>query len=205
VRAETSCPSARRTGAHSEQARVTLLCNALCKHILAPFQVNSIKGFFFKELSGSYLHHEPPLIMRLFEPSFQMYWLLVLPPTASLEWRALFRNSAPQIEHQIFLVSDSRIGGHFKRFLCTFLWFHGVFTVEMLRKENTHLHAAKHRQGASSMLLQYLISVRQTSFWKELMFLSIQFWFTAQHFLHSNTLGKMANYFSLLLLSLFLD
>lgn len=92
-----------------------------------------------------------------------------------------------------FLVFDSRISGHFKGFLCIFLWFRGVFTAELLRKENTHLHAAKHRQGASSVLLQYLISVRQTSFWKELMFLSIQFRFTVQHFLHSNTLGKFVN------------
>lgn len=93
----------------------------------------------------------------------------------------------------MFLVYDSRISGHFKGFLQLFLWFRGVFIAKLLRKENIHLHAAKHRQGASSVLLQYLISVRQTPFWKELMFLSIQFWFTVQHFLHSNTLGKIVN------------
>lgn len=129
--------------------------------------------------------------MCLFENSFQRYWLLALPLRVSLEGRALFCSSA--IRLQAVLAFDSRISGHFKRFLHIFLWFDGVFTAELLRKENIHLHAAKHRQGASSVLLQYLISVRQTSFWKELMFLSIQFWFTVQHFLHSNTLGKIVN------------
>lgn len=67
------------------------------------------------------------------------------------------------------------------------------FTAELLRKENIHVHAAKHRQGDRSVLLQYLISIRQTSLWKEVILLSIQFWFTVQHFLHSNTLEKIVN------------
>lgn len=88
-------------------------------------------------------------------------------------------------------------------FLCIFLWFYSVFTAELLRRKNVHLRAAKHRHGASSVLLLYLISVRQTPFWKELMFLPIQFWFTVQHFLHSNTLGRTVNYIFLFIFYLY--
>lgn len=129
--------------------------------------------------------------MCFFEPGFRRYWLLVLPLTGSLEWRAPLCSSANRASDISSAWQQNQ--SHFKGFLCIFLWFCGGFTAGLLKKENIHLHAAKHRQGANSVLLQYLISVRQTSFWKELMFLSIQFWFTVQPFLHSNTLGKIVN------------
>lgn len=128
--------------------------------------------------------------MCLFEHCFHKYSLLVFPLTVSLEQRALTSSFANQA---LVVISESSLV-----YFCDFMV---GFTAELLRKENTHLHVAKHRQGARSVLLQYLISVRQTSFWKELMFLSIQFWFTVQHFPRSNTLGNCIFLFSFYLYS----
>lgn len=184
--AEISWCSAWRTRAPSE-LRVTLLCNPPWKHVLE--HLNSIAGKIFLKivvwhLPASWLTFDNVPFWALFSevfiacvstdsesgtegPYLQLCWLSI---------------SFWCLTAELVVISESS-----SVYFCDFMV---GFTAELLRKENTHLHAAKHRQGARSVLLQYLISVRQTSFWKELMFLSIQFWFTVQHFPHSNTLGK---------------